>query len=36
MAEEVDFQALISTPNGLVEFLDHLAREYELNYLVVK
>ena len=36
MADEVDFQALISTPNGLVEFLDHLAREYELNYLVVK
>ena len=35
-SDEIDFQALISTANGLVEFLDHLAKEYELSYLVVK
>eukprot|EP01083_Nonionella_stella_P055892 147383_1 len=32
--DQIDFQALISTPDGLNEFLDHLAKEYELNLLV--
>ena len=35
-SDEVDFEALISTPDGLLAFLDHLGKEYELNNLVVK
>eukprot|EP01084_Bolivina_argentea_P072843 132239_1 len=32
--DEVDFQALISTPDGLLAFFSYLAKEYQLNYLV--
>ena len=32
---EVNFETLIFTPDGLIAFLDYLGREYQLNYLVV-
>ena len=34
--DEVDFEAFISTSPVLKEFMLHLARENEINYLVVK
>ncbi len=33
--DEVDFEALISSPDGLLAFFSYLSKEYQLDYLVV-